>query len=216
MSHAVVNSDADLMDLLRVAGPLDVTEMADAIDVTPTAVRQRLTRMMARGLISREAIRKGRGRPKHKYHLTDRGLELTGSNFTDLARALWSEISTVGDPHVRREMLRRIARALASGYASEVEGSTPEDRLRSLGEVLTRRRVPCSVDESECGPVLVTHACPYPKLADRDRSVCEMEEMLFSEIVGREIRLSRCRHDGDGSCQFRQEEGRGGLEGRAP
>ena len=61
MSSAVVNSDADLLELLRVTGPLDVSEMAGAIEVTATAVRQRLGRMMARQLIQRDAIRKGRG-----------------------------------------------------------------------------------------------------------------------------------------------------------
>lgn len=113
----------------------------------------------------------------------------------------------MADPQVRREILRRIARALASGYAAEVEGATPEERVRSLCQVLTRRRVPCSVEEEAGGPVLVTHACPYPKLADRDRSVCEMEEMLFSELIGRPVHLDQCRYDGDSSCQFRSAPG---------
>ena len=78
-------------------------------------------------------MRKGRGRPQHRYALTDKGLRLTGSNFTDLAMTLWTEIRSVENPEFRREMLRRIAHAMASKYANQVEGMTPAERLRSLG-----------------------------------------------------------------------------------
>ena len=46
-----------LLDLVRIAGPLGVSELSDAMEVTPTAVRQRLMRLMAQSLIQREAIR---------------------------------------------------------------------------------------------------------------------------------------------------------------
>ena len=78
MSVEAPNSDADLLDLIRIAGPLSVTELADAMEVTATAVRQRLTRLMGQSMIQREAIRAGRGRPKHRYSLTDKGLRANG------------------------------------------------------------------------------------------------------------------------------------------
>lgn len=203
MSTAVVHSDSDLLDLLRVAGPLDVMEMAGAIDVTATAVRQRLSRMMARGLIDREAIRAGRGRPRHRYQLTDRGLELTGSNFTDLAIALWQELNEVKDSGLREVLLKRVARALAKAYAGQIKGVTPAERMRSLSDLLAKRRVPFAVEVAEGErPVLTARACPYPRLADNDRTICTMEAMLFSELVGQDMELTSCRLNGDASCQF--------------
>lgn len=204
MSSALVNSDADLLKLLRVAGPLDVTEMAESIEVTPTAVRQRLSRLMGQGLIDREPIRIGRGRPRHRYSLTDRGLEMTGSNFPDLATTLWRELNSVVNPDLRRELLRRVARAMARGYISQIQGRTLAERMQSLSELLARRRVPFTV-ESPNGPglpVLKAHACPYPKLADTDRTVCVMETLLFSDLLGQPLELRRCRLDGDDGCQF--------------
>lgn len=88
MSMQAPTSDAGLLDLLRTTGPLGVSEMADAMEVTPTAVRQRLVRLLSQNAIQREATSHGRGRPKHRYWLTEKGLGLTGSNFTDLAVAL--------------------------------------------------------------------------------------------------------------------------------
>jgi len=202
MSTAIVNSDADLLDLLRVAGPLDVTEMSTSIEVTPTAVRQRLSRLMARGLIAREAVRSGRGRPRHRYQLTERGLDLTGSNYPDLAMALWREINSVVNPDLRKELLRRVARALARRYANEVQGGTLAERMRSLQELLNKRRVPFDVSSESGSPVLAARACPYPQLADKDRNICAMEAMLFSELLGQAVELKTCRADGQCECQF--------------
>jgi predicted ArsR family transcriptional regulator len=205
MSTVAPTSDADLLDLLRSNGALGVTEMAAAIEVTPTAIRQRLTRLMAQGFIEREAIRAGRGRPKHRYQLTQKGLRLTGTNFTDLALALWREIGAIPDMEERRVLLERVVRALAGGYAREIRGRTTAERMRSLSELLSQRRIPFSVEDSpqaEGEPTLVAHACPYPRLAEEDRQICDLEQMLFSELLGREVQLTQCRLDGGGCCQF--------------
>jgi predicted ArsR family transcriptional regulator len=205
MSIQAPHSDTDLLDLLRIAGPLRVSEMAEAMEVTATAVRQRLVRMLSRGFIQREAIRTGRGRPRHNYWLTDKGLRQTGSNFTDLAVALWQEVQAVSEPATRRDLLRRIARALASGYADQIRGETPTERMESLRDLLSQRRIPTSVEDSLGRPVLTTHACPYPSLAESDRGVCAMEQMMFSELLGADVTLTRCRLDGQSECQFQVE-----------
>jgi predicted ArsR family transcriptional regulator len=196
------NSDADLLDLLRIAGPLSVPELADSMEVTATAVRQRLVRLLERSLVQREAVRAGRGRPKHRYWLTDKGLRSTGSNFTDLAVVLWQELQALGDNDLRRQLLRRISRALAAGYAKQIQGETAAERMQSLGRLLTQRRIPVSVGESAGHPMLTAHACPYPTLAEHDRNICQMEKMLFAELLGDEIELTQCRLEGGGDCQF--------------
>lgn len=205
MSTVAPTSDADLLDLLRSDGPLGVTEMAKAVEVTPTAIRQRLTRLMAQGLIEREAVRAGRGRPKHRYQLTHKGIRLSGTNFTDLALVLWREIGAIPDLDERRVLLERVVRALANGYAREIQGKTTAERMRSLSVLLSERRIPFSVEnstEAEGVPMLVAHACPYPELAEEDRQICDLEKTLFSELLGRDVELTQCRLDGGSCCQF--------------
>jgi predicted ArsR family transcriptional regulator len=202
MSVEAPTSDSGLLDLLRIAGPLGVAELSHAMEVTPTAVRQRLVRLMSQEAIQREAVRRGRGRPKHRYWLTEKGVRLTGSNFPDLAMALWTEVQEIGDSAIRKEALRRIARALAAGYAEQVQGVTVEERMRSVAELLSQRRIPASVENSDEGPVLTTHACPYPKLADKDPAICDVDRMMFSELLGQNVTLTQCRPEGSGGCQF--------------
>jgi predicted ArsR family transcriptional regulator len=195
-------SDSNLLDMLRTVGPLGVAEMAHQIEVTPTAVRQRLGRLLAQGLIQRQPIRNGRGRPKHRYQLTQLGLRLTGSNFTDLALAMWHEIEAIEDFNLRRVLLRGVLKALASDYAPQIEGRTVAEKMESLTRLLAERRVPFTVEDVEGVPVLTAHACPYPELAERDRTICALEKALFAELLGHDLKLTQCRLDGGPNCQF--------------
>jgi predicted ArsR family transcriptional regulator len=114
MSIQSPNSDNGLLGLLRITGPLSVLEMADALEVTSTAVRQRLMRLMGQNAIQRKETQFRRGRPSHHYWLTERGLCMTGSNFTDLAMSRWEEILQKSTPRSRRKTLRRITREIAA------------------------------------------------------------------------------------------------------
>ena len=174
--------------------------MAVNTGVTATAVRQRLTRMLALGDIERAVEKAGRGRPLHRYRLTEQGRQKTGSNFADLSISLWQEIKEIKDPEVRRGLLGRISKRLAGKYALEIRGETLTQRMESLAELFKAKRIPFEVDTSGELPILRAMACPYPDLAEQDRSVCSMERMLFSDLLGESVRLSNCRLDEGGNC----------------
>ena len=175
--------------------------MAKATSVTSTAIRQRLSRLMDQGLIERAAEPKGRGRPSHRYSLTEKARRQAGSNFNDLAIALWQEIRAVQDPEVRRGLLSRIADSLSLAYAGRVCGETTTERMESLSALFAERRVPMAVSEGEL-PVLRVSECPYPELAEADRGVCAMERMLFSRLLNQDVRLTECRLEGHSCCTF--------------
>jgi len=195
-------SDAALIDLMRVSQAMSVLQLAEKTGVTATAVRQRLNRLMGDGLVGRQVVRTGRGRPSHVYSLTDHGLRCAGNNYSDLAAALWKVVRSVEDPSVKRGMLRRIAEVLAGTYADRVKGHSLLERMESLSRLLSERRVPFQAEQGEELPVLFALACPYPDLAREDRGVCAMERMLFSEVLGCGLRLSACRLDGAACCTF--------------
>jgi predicted ArsR family transcriptional regulator len=202
VASALISSDTEFLQLLRTTGPIEVSEMAQQVRVTPTAVRQRLRRLLLQGLVRREPVRHGRGRPRHRYCLTQKGLRLTGSNFTDLALVLWRVVSAVQDIEVRRTILRGVVRTLADSYGRQLVGQTTAERMRSLAELLQQRRIPFSVSQANGLPILTAHACPYPELADNDRTICALERVLFSDLLGRDVEIASCRLDGGELCRF--------------
>ena len=207
MANQLQPSDVALLDLLRKENGLSVAQLAQLMGVTATAVRQRLNRLMGQDFIERSDDRTaprnaGPGRPQHCYGLTDKGRRQTGANFADLAVALWHEIRAIQDPEVRRGLIQRISRRLAQMYADQIDGTTSTAKMKSLARLFHDRNIPFSVEDEGKLPVLTALACPYPQLAEQDRSICAMERMLFSSVLGEGLRLTECRLDGAGCCTF--------------
>ncbi|MEX2316375.1 MAG: MarR family transcriptional regulator [Pirellulales bacterium] len=202
MSTHAESSDKTLLDAMRRQGAVTISELVAEMGVTATAVRQRLGRLMADGLVCRETERQARGRPNHRYLLTEKGEQESGTNFNDLAVVLWEEIKAVDDPAVRRGLLKRIAERFVAKYRNAIDGPTLSERMESMARLMGERNTPFEVNTKGELPVLSALACPYPELAKMDRGVCTMEKLMLSEVLGENMRLSECRLDGASCCTF--------------
>lgn len=217
MPDNVETSDLQFLDLLRKQRVMSVSQLISATGVTATAVRQRLNRLLRDGLIERQAEIGSRGRPSHKYQLTDKGRRSAGANFADLAVALWQEIREIKDREIRRGLLQRLSKRMAEHYAAHIQGGSLGERMESLAAMFTARQIPFEVQtttvssavspERRSLPVLSAHACPYPELAEQDQSICAMERLMFSELLGENVKLSNCRLNGDSCCTFEPAAG---------
>lgn len=203
--------DQLLLDHLRRHDSASVGDLGALLGVTATAIRQRLTRLMVEGLIERKLRqpaggegekRAGRGRPSYDYALTEKGRHASGDNYNDLAEILWAEVRGIEDPKVRIGLIKRVAERLAGRYSDKVGGEDLAARMRDLMKLMGEREVPVDVDESGGLPVLTMLACPYPQLAEQDRSICAVEKVMISEVLGQNVKLSECRLDGGGCCSF--------------
>jgi predicted ArsR family transcriptional regulator len=202
MNTLTETSDRQLLDFIRQNGAATISALVAEMGVTATAVRQRIQRLTDEGLIERKAEKKGRGRPNHRYSLTEKGERSAGTNFADMASVLWEEIKSVEDPSVRRGLLKRIADRFVERYRDDVAGETLAERMTALAGIMGERQIPFTVDQSKSLPVLSALACPYPELAKADRGVCTMEKLMLSEVLGANVRLSECRLDGATCCTF--------------
>jgi predicted ArsR family transcriptional regulator len=205
--NAIDPADRMLVDHLRRVGGVAVGELTELLGVTATAVRQRLARLAAAGLIERVIDRNEqdtatRGRPRHQYRLTERGRRESGDNYDDLVQVMWQEIRSIEDPAVRVGLVQRLGKKLAGRYANQVGGANLAERMHELVRLMGEREVPIDIDESGALPILTVLACPYPTLAEQDRSVCAMEKAMLSEVLGQSVRLSECRLDGGACCSF--------------
>lgn len=140
MSMQAPTSDTQLLALLRIAGPLSILELAAAMEVTASAVRPRLARLLGQKAIQHEVISHGRGRPRGFYKLTEEGLRRTDANLIKPALPLWEKTRQSGDPELQRDTLRRIGRVLVSGDADKIRGKTPAERMKSLAKVLKQQQ----------------------------------------------------------------------------
>ena len=82
MSAQAETSDEVLLNYLRRNGAARISDLVAETGVTATAVRQRIQRLMDEGLIERQAEKIGRGRPNHRYALTEKGERQAGQQFS--------------------------------------------------------------------------------------------------------------------------------------
>jgi DeoR family transcriptional regulator, suf operon transcriptional repressor len=206
----VSHGDSTILELLRERGPLTINDLIGLLGVTATAVRQKLDRLGASGLIQRRRQFAGegqlhtRGRPSFSYELSEAGRRQIGNNLGDLAEVLWEEVCRIADPRVRATVLHGVTHRLAELYGDRISGRSLDERMLALADIFAQRQIPVRVERQNGLPVLNVHGCPYPDLAQHDRTICEMETELFSKLVGQPIKLGRCQDHG--CCTFQALE----------
>ena len=215
--------DRDLLEAMRAidvddagsdgGGLIGIGHLTERLGVTATAVRQRIERLLEMGLIEREKVLHGRGRPIYQYRLTVIGYRRSGAHPIDIAEAMWREILAIQDDETREVVLSGVATRLGRQYAAEMPTSNNPaataneyffERMHQLSQLMVSRHI--SVEASNSGdlPVLDICTCPYPSLTDASdqRAMCHLEEQMISEALGQEVQLSSCCLDGDTHCQF--------------
>jgi predicted ArsR family transcriptional regulator len=206
--------DREALVAIRQVGSAGIGDLVSSLNVTATAIRQRVERLLQSGMIEREKCVAGRGRPTYQYRLTVKGQQAAGARLADLAEALWREVMSLDDPEIRERVASGAARRMGAQFAREAAAHLSDSSeggddspLQRLSKVLSARQMVANVADSADGqglPVLDISVCPYPSLTDGDvdRSMCRMEEKMFSEALGQPMQLSSCRLDGHPCCQF--------------
>ncbi|MFQ5732465.1 MAG: helix-turn-helix transcriptional regulator [Planctomycetaceae bacterium] len=194
--------DREFLQRLNRMGGGTVQEICADSGVTATAVRQRLSRLQGTGLVAREAVREGRGRPHHVYKPTESGLKELGENYADLAMTLWRAVRRIESPEIRELVLNNVREEMVARYGGMVHSGDLSDRFRQLGIGLAEQGFNIEVDTSGELPVLRENNCPYLELANSDAGICELEQAVFADVVGAPVTLSQCYRDGSNCCEF--------------
>ncbi len=204
-SAAIRPVDQLVLELLRKEPGLTVTDLTDRLEVTATAVRQRLDRLEELCLIERQKCSTSRGRPVYQYTLSALGLRRVGVDYMEFAVAMWDVIQKYPDKLVRQNLLDAISQKMGHMYNQLLPKGSLAERIFAMVQVLNERNVPTRVAQLGNLPVIEVQACPFPDLMDdtQNRSICELEQQVFSEAIGQPLELSCCRLDGHQSCQYR-------------
>ena len=131
-SQELRSVDRELLAAMRSGETLGVGELTEQLGVTATAVRQRIERLLESGLIDREKVVAGRGRPTYRYRLTVTGHRKSGADSADLADAMWREILALEDKSVRNQLVSSIATRLGRQFALQFESSQATDTFEAL------------------------------------------------------------------------------------
>ncbi|MCR9199179.1 MAG: winged helix-turn-helix transcriptional regulator [Planctomycetaceae bacterium] len=195
--------DREIIEHLHRTAGADIQSLCDELGVTRTAVRQRIARLEASGLLACEKRSQTRGRPKNVYRVTAEGLHSLGEDYRELAVVLWESIVGLEESDVKERLILQVQERLADRFRKRLAVSeSVEQSVDELADEMRASGFNVESDHSMALPILRETNCPFPMLADVDETICQIERRVLEEVIGAPVEFrNRCR-DGHHCCEF--------------
>lgn len=194
------SSPGKILAYLQRHGEATVKELEELLQMSTTAVREHLTHLQTRHLITMRAVRNGPGRPHMVYFLTDTAQALFPKEYDTLINVLLQEISSREGSDRLQVLLDAVAARLAEQYRGQISSTGLAARLAELRCALEARGIPVKVFDS--GEGFQVFSCPYLDVAQQHASVCAMERRMIEHVLGETIALEGTIREGQRSCHF--------------
>jgi predicted ArsR family transcriptional regulator len=196
---------------LRHDGPSSPEQLAAALGASRTGVLQQLRALEGAGLVMREAVRHGVGRPRHIYDVTADAQDLFPTNYDGLAAGLLVAIGAVGGDELidevfaarRQQLGERIRRRFDERLG---EAASLLDRTRELARIQDEQGYLCEAIETDHVIELRESNCAIFDVARGTEAACRAELELFREVLGANVVRESHIASGDRCCSYRISE----------
>lgn len=182
-------------------GPITAVQLAELLDLTPTAVRRHLDALVDEGQLEereQQGFRR-RGRPARAYVVSDAGHARLRADYDQLAADVLAFLAEQGGDAAVQAYARRRAAAIKETLDVPMEG-TVEERTEALATALNGQGFATSTRPLGAGLQLCQGHCPVQHVAEHFPALCEAETEMFSEVLGVHVqRLASLAH-GDHVC----------------
>ncbi len=183
----------DLLLTLKRTGGARAEELAAALQITASAVRQHLSGLAADGLVVHEERRGGPGRPKHVYRLTESAEALFPKRYGDLAAELLEYVEDADPAMVERLFAKRRQRRIAEAKA-RTAGKPFGEQVAELTRILDEDGYLAAVEPMDDGSYrIVEHNCAILEVARRYGHACS-SELEFIRKVLPTAKVERVQH----------------------
>lgn len=190
--------------LLRNKGGATIDEIARAIGVTRTAVRQHLASLMQDGLVAGGETRPTGGRPERLFVLTPQGREEFPRRYSWFAQLLIEVIEREHGTAGLRVRLGRIAAAVVAQIrrGAPAAGSR-RDKVAALSVLMDELGYDArTARDLEGAPTIEADNCVFHELAAKNPEVCQFDLALLSGYTGSKVTLHECMARGGHVCRF--------------
>ncbi|MEM8604475.1 MAG: iron-sulfur cluster biosynthesis transcriptional regulator SufR [Cyanobacteria bacterium P01_H01_bin.121] len=211
VSDSQVSSTKDdiLQHLLRCE-QATAQELADALTVTPQAIRRHLKDLEDEQLVLHQSLQMGMGRPQHFYKISPQGRQRFARADDQFAVSLLDTLAETVPPEQFGQILRQQWLRKAAYYREAIgEGPLPErlqklvDLRRSEGYIAEFQALP----EPETGSTRIyrisEYTCSIPNIAQSFPQVCSHELELFAAILADcEVERTHWLNGGEHRCGY--------------
>jgi DeoR family suf operon transcriptional repressor len=192
-----------IFQALRTKGQMTVSDLSEALQITPIAVRHHLTSLQTEGMIDVREERHGVGRPRQVYRLSPSALDRDPSRYYQFTNLLLDQLKEHLSPEMVHKLLLEVASSMAGDWKKELENLPLPERLDRLVELLTQEGFVARVESAGPGRYCLTElACPYSRISLAHPEVCALDESMLSRALGTTVERTSCIRSGSDSCTY--------------
>ena len=177
-----------------------VEDLAEALGITPAAVRRHLDNLRADGLVDAKAVKQPTGRPFYAYFATEKATRAVPPAYADLLERTLLGLGERED--VIATVMASVAESLASKHRHEVSGPSAEDLAAQVTASLRVEGILEAWRTEEDGIHLVNGRCPYHKAAEISKLPCESDRKAIELLLGQEVEQLNRIVDGASCCEY--------------
>lgn len=178
---------------VKRSGEATADELANALGISASAVRQHLSALRAAGLVDAHREPGRRGRPADRYHATAQADPLFGAADDALSIELLGHIEEEDPELVGRVFERRRRRLVADARARMADAST-DDRIAILTDLLDAQGYLADSERLADGRHRISlHNCAMWSVASRYRQACASEIDFMRDLLP-EATVQRVTH----------------------
>jgi predicted ArsR family transcriptional regulator len=183
-----------------------VEELARGLHVSRNAVRQRLTSLIAEGLVTKGSTQATGGRPEQLYMLSTSGHETFPRKYSWFSELLLDSLKAEKGEAAMITRLEKLGGqiGLQLQHRHHVPGNA-SDRVKRLATVMKDLGYEASSSEASGRqlPMIEATNCVFHHLAARFPEVCHFDLALLSTFVGRPVVHDECLVRGGHVCRFK-------------
>jgi DeoR family suf operon transcriptional repressor len=187
---------------LKRAQRLTAKELAGRLGVSLNAVRHHLKELEAEGLVQYERKHRGVGAPAFAYRLSASGESLFPRRYEETLTAILEQMVERNGRAAAVALLESYFSGLSRRLQDELVDSTPAERLRALGRVLSEEGYMAEVTTRGGQATLTEHNCAIPAVAERFPEVCAAEARFLAEVLGAEVDRREHMLNGCSACEY--------------
>jgi DeoR family suf operon transcriptional repressor len=181
---------------------LTAKQLAGLLGSSLNAARHHLKELEAEGLVEYEREHRGVGAPAFAYRLTPAGEALFPRRYAETLTVVLDHVVAREGRETAVTLLEGYFAALTHRLQEELQGSSPEERLRAVARTLSEKGYMAEVSADGEEGTLTEHNCAIPAVAERFPEICAAEARFLAEVLRADVDRREHILSGCSACEY--------------
>ena len=199
----------EIINILRMVGPLTVGELGERLGITHVAVRRHLTSLERDGLVTSVQERLPMGRPTRVYSLSDAADDLFPKKYGTFTLEMLDFLAQEAPELVEKFFSLREQRLIERFGTAVKEGQTLQDRVARLAEIQLSNGYLANWETGATDVMILReYNCPVHQVSRKYPEACHHELEFFKSVLGtNQVERVECIAKGGSCCRYVIAEG---------